>query len=127
MQTLQKLTRSFATAGATFLASVSTAYAQFAGDTPDVSGLPDAADEGSIRGTIVSIIESVLDFLALIAVIVIIIAGIRLIVSQGEDEQKEKAKKTILYAIIGLVVVLFARVIVGIVTGYLAGEVGGGS
>lgn len=127
MQTIQKLTRSLAATGATFFATVSTAYAQFAGDTPNISGLPDATDENSLRGTIISIIEAVLDFLALIAVIVIIIAGIRLIVSQGEDEQKEKAKKTILYAIIGLVVVLFARVIVGLITGYLAGEVVAGA
>jgi hypothetical protein len=40
-----------------------------------------------------------------------------LIVSQGEEGQKEKAKKTILYAVIGLLVVLFARVIVALVVG----------
>ncbi len=64
-----------------------------------------------------------LNFLALIAVVVIIIAGIRLIVSQGEDEPKEKAKKTIFYAIAGLLIVLFAKVIVGLVTTYIANQV----
>lgn len=99
----------------------------FAGGTPDSLGLPDATDSTDVRDTIVDIIEIVLNFLGLIAVIVIIIAGIRLIVSQGEEEQKDKAKKTILYAIIGLIVVLFARVIVSLVTVYLAEELEVGS
>lgn len=125
MPSVQQLTRSFATAGALSMSFVSTAFAQFAGESPDL-GLPDASSPEDVRSTIIGVIEAVLNFLALIAVIVIIIAGIRLIVSQGEEEQKEKAKKTILYAIIGLVVVLFARVIVSLVTVYLAEEVGGG-
>ncbi|TSC79385.1 MAG: hypothetical protein G01um101425_665 [Candidatus Peregrinibacteria bacterium Gr01-1014_25] len=99
------------------------AFAQaFAGPSPDL-GLPGGADEGSIRDVITEIIRAILNFLALIAVIVVIIAGIRLIVSQGEEEAKEKAKKTIIYALIGLIIVLFARVIVGLVTVYLAGRV----
>lgn len=72
---------------------------------------------------ITEIVTAVLNFLALIAVIVVIIAGIRLIVSQGEDEAKDKAKKTILYALLGLIIVLFARVIVGLITVYLASRV----
>ncbi len=103
-----------------------SAFAQFAGEVPDDLGLATGvSDETSVRDFIIGIITIVLNFLALIAVIVIIIAGIRLIVSQGNDEQKDKAKKTILYAIIGLVVVLFARVIVSLVTGWLATETGG--
>lgn len=126
MMSIQNLTRSFATAGALSMSYMSSALAQdFAGESPDL-GLPDAADPEDVRGTIITIIAAVLNFLALIAVIVIIIAGIRLIVSQGEEEQKEKAKKTILYAIIGLVVVLFARVIVSLITVYLADQVGNG-
>ncbi len=108
-------------------AYVSTVFAQgtndFAGESPDIGGLPDASSPDDVRQVIVDILAAILNFLALIAVIIIIIAGIRLIVSQGEDEQKDKAKKTILYAIVGLVVVLFARVIVSLVTVYLAGEV----
>ena len=106
-------------ASAVMVTRVSTAMAQFAGPTPDVAGLPDAADPNSFRGIIESILVTVLNFLALVAVVVIVIAGIRLILSQGEEEAKDKAKKTIFYALIGLVVVLFARVIVSLVTVYL--------
>jgi len=105
----------------------STALAQnsFAGPEPDIPGTPGGADgAGDIRGIINDIIIAVLNFLALIAVVVVIIAGIRLIGSQGNDEEKDKAKKAIFYALAGLVIVLFARVIVGLITNYLAGEVG---
>jgi hypothetical protein len=124
IKSLTSLKNSLATAGVMAFTYAQSAFAQsFAGPSPNVGGLPDASSENEVRQIIVDIIAAVLNFLALIAVIVIIIAGIRLIVSQGEDEQKDKAKKTILYAIIGLVVVLFARIIVSLVTVYLFNQV----
>ena len=48
----------------------------------------------------------------IIAILFVIIAGIRLIVSGGDEGQKDKSKLTIIYVIAGIVVVLFARVIV---------------
>ncbi len=84
-----------------------------------VAGLP----SGDVRTTIISILRSVLSFLALAAVITIIIAGIMLILSLGNEEQKDRAKRIIFYTLIGLIIVLFARVIVGIVTVYLASQV----
>lgn len=84
-----------------------------------INGLP----SGDVRATIIRILRSVLSFLALLAVITIIIAGIMLIVSLGNEEYKERAKRIIFYTLIGLVIVLFARVIVGIVTVFLASQV----
>jgi hypothetical protein len=78
---------------------------------------------GDVRSTIIRILQFVLSFLALAAVITIIIAGIILILSLGNEEQKDRAKRIIYYTLIGLVIVLFARVIVGIVTVYLASQV----
>jgi amino acid transporter len=68
-----------------------------------------------IRPTIENVITTILSYLALAAVIVIVIAGIRLIVSSGDDSAVEKAKKTILYAIIGLIIILLANGIVMLV------------
>ncbi len=68
-----------------------------------------------LASLVISVIEYVLTFVALAAVIVIIVAGIRLIVSQGEEEPKNTAKKAIIYAIIGLIVVILSRIIVAIV------------
>lgn len=125
-QLIKRSTQSLAATGILAMSMISSAFAQdgdFAGPTPDIAGLPDAADEESIRTIIVDLLASVLNFLALIAVVIVVIAGIRLIVSQGEDDAKDKAKKTIFYALVGLAIVLFARVIVGLVTVYLAEQV----
>lgn len=61
---------------------------------------------------IIDIVQAVLQFVALIAVIMIIIAGIWLIVGFGEDSSKEKAKKIIIYTIVGLLIILLAEAIV---------------
>ncbi len=132
MNALKKLSLSASAATVTSLVYVSSALAQqasgensFAGPEPEIPGTPPAGTGvGGIRDIIEQIIVAVLNFLALIAVVVVIIAGIRLIVSQGNDEEKDKAKKAIFYALAGLVIVLFARVIVGLVTSYLAESVG---
>lgn len=125
MSTLERLTfRLSLFASAVMTGGMIRALAQgnegeFAGPIPDINGTPDPdnlEDGQGIRDAILDILIFVLNFLALVAVIFIIIAGIRLIVSQGSDEQKDKAKKTILYVIIGLLVILFARVIVGFFT-----------
>lgn len=92
------------------------AHAQIFGPTPDIGGV-DATDTDAIRTVITDILKAVLSFMALLAVIFIVIAGIRLIVSQGEEGEKDKAKKTIFYAILGLIVILLARAIVGLVEG----------
>lgn len=66
----------------------------------------------SIREIIVNIMKKILDFMALIAVVTIVVAGIWLIVGLGEESAKERAKKIVLYTIVGLLLILLARAIV---------------
>jgi cytochrome bd-type quinol oxidase subunit 2 len=47
-----------------------------------------------------------------VSVIMIIIGGFRYVISGGDSSATKSAKDTIMYAVIGLVVVLFAQVIV---------------
>ena len=47
-----------------------------------------------------------------VAVLLLVIGGIRYVMSFGNEEQQGGAKKTIQYALIGLVVVIFAYAIV---------------
>lgn len=123
---IKSFTNSVAVGAITSFVYASSALAQgFAGPDPNLAGIPGTSGPEGVRDTITNILAAILNFLALIAVVVIVIAGIRLIVSQGEDEQKDKAKKTIFYALGGLVIVLFARVIVSLVTVYLANQVAG--
>ena len=120
MTFLQKCSyRASALAAAAYLTS-GRAFAGIFGDVPDIGGI-DAGSDDTIRQSVLDVLERVLNFMALIAVIFIVVAGIRLVVSQGEEQEKDKAKKTIIYVIIGLVVILIASAIVSFVSDTLVG------
>jgi len=79
----------------------------------DITG--SSIGSGDLKEAITTIIQYVLGFVGLIAVVVIVIAGVRFIISSGEEGEKEKAKKMIIYALIGLVIILLAEAIVNFV------------
>ncbi len=68
---------------------------------------------GSVREIVMEVVYSILGYLALIGVVMVIIAGLFLMFSMGEDAAKDRAKKIILYTILGIIVVFFARSLVG--------------
>ena len=74
----------------------------------------------SISQIIVNVITYILGFAAALAVLAIIIGGIRYIVSAGNAESADGAKRMILYAVLGLVVILFSYVIVNFISTGLA-------
>ncbi len=78
----------------------------------NAGGITDLAQTTNITDLILMIVTFVLDITLLLAVVAIIIAGLYLITSNGDEGQKDKAKKIIFYAIIGLILILFSRVIV---------------
>ncbi|MFH0770665.1 MAG: hypothetical protein V1926_04795 [Candidatus Peregrinibacteria bacterium] len=69
-----------------------------------------------VRLTVTSIMTTILSYMALVAVVVIVIAGIRLVISSGDEGAVDKAKKTILYAAIGLILILLASAIVNLIS-----------
>lgn len=69
----------------------------------------------SLMPTIWSGINVALGVLGLVAVIVIIIGGVTYVTSQGEAAKVTKAKNTIIYGVVGLVVSLLAFAIVNFV------------
>ncbi|MEX1995224.1 MAG: pilin [Candidatus Saccharimonadales bacterium] len=71
-----------------------------------------AQAEKSINDTIASIVNILSIIIAIIAVIMIIIGGFRYITSGGAADKVTSAKNTILYAIIGLIIVALAQTIV---------------
>lgn len=73
-----------------------------------LGAIPTIGTATDIRVTTLQVIDSILKFMALIAVVFIVIAGIRLVISQGEESAKDNAKKTIVYVIIGLIVLVLA-------------------
>lgn len=63
------------------------------------------------------ILSIVFGIIAALAVLMIVIAGFRYTITQGNPQEISKARNTILYAVIGLVVSLAAEAIVALVLG----------
>ena len=78
--------------------------------------------ETDLNGLIATIINMVFGVICIIAVIMIIIGGVNYTMSQGDSTKVQKAKNTILYGIIGLVVVLLSFAIVSFVLNGLNGR-----
>ena len=91
------------------------AWAQLDNNVPDVTGKNIGGS--NLKQAIVNIVKYILTFVAIIAVAVIVFAGIRFIISAGEEGEKEKAKKMIIYAVIGLLIIMLAQAIVNFVIG----------
>lgn len=84
----------------------------------DVSSLAECSIEESddtFMPTLQRIIEVVIQVLGLLAVIVIIFGGFTYMTAQGDPGKLTKARNTILYGVIGLVVALLAFAIVNFV------------
>lgn len=62
--------------------------------------------------TVGAVIRVALGALAAISVVVIIAGGFQFVVSRGDSAQVKKARQTILYAVVGLVLAVSASVIV---------------
>lgn len=81
------------------------------------SGITGIAESESLTDLILTIIAFILDIALLLAVLAIIIAGLYLITSNGDEGQKDKAKKIIFYVILGIVLILFSRILVTLING----------
>ncbi len=78
-------------------------------DCADGSGTTATVKVSGLLDTVINIFSLVV---GITSVIMIIIGGFKYIISQGDSANISSAKNTILYAIIGLVVVVMAQVIV---------------
>lgn len=65
-----------------------------------------------LRGIILTIINFFLGFLGLLAVIMVIYGGFLYVSSAGNEENVNKAKKILLYAVLGIVVIIISFALV---------------
>ncbi len=65
-----------------------------------------------LKEVVINIIQWVLGILALVAVVMIIVGGVRWMTAGGNEEHVEGAKKIITAAVIGMIIVLLAWAIV---------------
>ena len=73
--------------------------------------------ETKVSGFFDDLVSTMLFALGMVCVIVIIIGGIRYATADGDQGRIKSAKDTILYAVIGLIVAIFAFAIVNFVIG----------
>lgn len=85
---------------------------QFATDKVDPVG---GAEDTNLIGSITAILNAVIGVLGIIAVVVIIIGGVKYMTSSGDSNKVKGAKDTIMYGIIGLVICVLAFAIVNFV------------
>ena len=78
--------------------------------------------DGDSVGSVTGILNAVIAVLGIVAVVVIIIGGVSYMTSSGDAGKVKKAKDTILYGVIGLVIVALSFAIVNfVISNILAG------
>ena len=108
--------------------ATSDAYADFTvgGGANAARGADQPVDLFGQSGTFSKITSILLFIIGAIAVIMIVIGGLRYVLSGGDSSQITAAKNTILYAIIGIIVAILAYAIINFVTGsFIPGGSGG--
>lgn len=81
------------------------------------TGLP-AVNAGPAELT--QLLQIFFGIIAVVAVLMLVVAGLRYVTAQGNPQELEKARGTILYSLVGLVVALVAEAIVSLVLTRLA-------
>ena len=92
------------------------------GNLSNCQDLSNNLNKNDLMTTLNNIINVVIGVIGFIAVIVIILGGVQYTTSAGESAKVKKAKDTIMYGIIGLIVALLAYSIVNFVLSNLFGK-----
>jgi len=77
-----------------------------------------------VVATVTNIIQIVIGFLGVIAIIIVLIGGFKWMTSAGNEEKVSEAKKLLGAGVIGLVIILAAYAITTFVIGALSNSVG---
>lgn len=98
---------------------VSTVFAQAIDPEQDQPAIIAALSGGQtgLRGIVLTIVNFFLTFLGLLAVIMVIYGGFLYVSSAGNEENVNKAKKILLYAVIGVVVIIVSFALVNTLLG----------
>jgi hypothetical protein len=79
---------------------------------PDKNALPNELTRGGdLRSGVLKLVNYALGFVGLIGVVVVVYAGFLYLTSFGDEERGKKARQAIIYAVIGIFLILFSWVI----------------
>jgi hypothetical protein len=96
------------------------AGAQFQTPDPGGTGLEGGiGSETTLTGFILRVINIALALAGLIAVLFLVIGGFRYITAGGNEDNTESAKKIIMNAVIGIIVIILSFVVVRVVSNTL--------
>lgn len=76
------------------------------------SGLEDQTTIDRINAIIKSFIDLLSLIMGVLAVIMVMLGGFKYVISGGSDSNVSSAKNTIVYALVGIIIVAFAQIIV---------------
>jgi len=68
-----------------------------------------------LRGVYINLIGYILSFTAIVGVTAFIVGGYTYLTSGGNDEKLQRGKKTIIYSIVGLAIIMISAMIVNVV------------
>lgn len=106
---------------------ISAQYSGAEGGAASARGADQPSDLFGASGTFSTITNVLLFIIGAIAVIMIVIGGMRYVLSGGDSNQITAAKNTILYAIVGIIVAILAYAVVNFVlSSLIPGSAGGG-
>jgi len=88
----------------------------------NVNTVGDNTKDRNLSGDITNIVNGVIAVLGIIAVVIIIFGGIQYMTSSGDSGKVKKAKDTILYGVIGLIICVLAFAITNFVIVNLLGN-----
>ena len=106
--------------GGTSTTTTTSSSSNICSDSAVPQSVKDAAGcnaNDTLQSSLTSILSSIILIMGIVAVIFIIIGGVNYITSSGDSNKVKKAKDTILYSVIGLVICALAFVIVNFVIG----------
>lgn len=121
-----KKLKTLAIAGAVMLASMFGGASTYAVTCPTGSlrdeadtyagcNMPAEAEDTDLMETVQTIINVIVAVVGIVAVAVIVIGGVFYVISTGEPAKTKRAKDTILYGVVGLVVAVLAYAVVNFV------------
>jgi hypothetical protein len=98
--------------------------------SPDCSqlGIKCTGQENSstLVQSITTIIDGLLVLIGVVAAIYLVLGGVRYVMSQGDEGEAAKAKTTILYAVIGIIIIGLSAAIVNFLIYTVSGQGGAG-
>lgn len=87
------------------------------------NGCPGKGDSVELSDVIIGIVNGIIGILGLVAVIFIVVGGVNYMTSTGDPTKTKKAKDTILYAVIGLIIAVLSFAIVNfVISNVIKGE-----